>query len=116
EKILNIDKNSKIVLRLSVPDNGAQNTKFSGKFGIDTFEMGNNIIDKLMYAKSSALAGFSFHVGSGQRSYEPYKTALDIVDVYMNYVLHNYPNQFKQVDIMDIGGGFAKSNLSQLRL
>jgi ornithine decarboxylase len=115
EKILGINKDANIILRLTASDEGATNVRFSGKYGINDFTDGCHIIDQLMKNKGT-LKGFSFHTGSGQTDDFAFAKALSLVDKYLEYVRTKYPTQYKKVNIIDIGGGYTSgSNLELIR-
>ena len=114
KKIMDIDKQIKIVLRLAVNDAGARTT-FSSKFGITNFEQLVKIVDYINNNDGN-LHGFSFHVGSGQDNVLLYKEALDKVDIAIDHIRWKHPQLYKNISMINIGGGFThSSDLKKLR-
>ena len=98
-KIVNYHPNAQLMIRIKVDDSHSV-CRFNSKFGADIDD-----VDGLMkLAKTIGLdiVGVSFHVGSGCKSVESYKTAIEqsrkVFDIGNN-------NGYK-LKILDIGGGF----------
>jgi ornithine decarboxylase len=114
EKIINIDKNIKIVLRLAVNDSGAK-TSFSNKFGITDMEEFAIIVDYIN-SVGGVLHGFSFHVGSGQNNCLLYKQALEKIDIAIDHIKWKVPKLYNGISLIDIGGGFShNTNLTKIK-
>ncbi len=98
-KIVNFHPNAQLVLRIKVDDSYSV-CRFNSKFGADLDD-----VDGLMkLAKTIGLniVGVSFHVGSGCKSVEAYKTAIErsrkVFDIGKD-------NGYK-LTVLDLGGGF----------
>lgn len=98
-KIVNYHPNAQLVIRIKVDDSHSI-CKFNSKFGAELED-----VDGLMkLAKSIGLdiVGVSFHVGSGCKNVEAYRTAIEksrkVFDI-------GEKNGYK-LKILDIGGGF----------
>ena len=104
-KLLQLCPDSKIVLRLTASDEGAQFTKFAHKYGCINFKFACQIIDLLII--NNNLKGFSFHVGCGQTNENAWSDALIKIDELFEYIKINYRDKINFVNIIDIGGGFS---------
>jgi len=113
QKIININPNNKIILRISISEIGNVNTVFSNKFGIDNDLLCFNIIDGIMSINPQSLYGFSFHAGSGQKEVFVYEKAINKILNYINYIYSKYTDN--NIRIIDIGGGFT-DNFGLLKL
>ena len=93
----------KLLLRIAVNDENSQ-CSFSKKFGCKM----NDVRKLLVLSKELGLniIGFSFHVGSGCTNPSLYYDAL--CDCKSSTIIANELGI--QIDIIDIGGGFNKSN------
>ncbi|MBI4976196.1 MAG: type III PLP-dependent enzyme [Spirochaetes bacterium] len=89
-----------LVLRLKVPNTGAM-VELSSKFGASPGEA----VDLIEQAFKSGLVveGLSFHVGSQCTNFENYVQALNLSASVFNEA---WARGYKQVKILDIGGGF----------
>ena len=98
-KIKMFHSNARLVLRIKTDDSNSV-CKFNCKFGADLEDVENLL--KLAKGLGLNVVGLSFHVGSGCRNKNQYKTAIE--NCYKVY------NIAKQLDIhfelIDIGGGF----------
>ena len=98
-KIVNYNPNAKLVIRIKVDDSHSV-CRFNSKFGTDIEH-----VDGLMkLAKTIGLdiVGVSFHVGSGCKNVEAYRTAIEKSRLVFNL---GHENGYK-MKILDIGGGF----------
>jgi ornithine decarboxylase len=111
EKLQNIDENFKFLIRLSVDDSTSK-VRFSNKFGVSELDEYKKIIQKIN--PKNQLAGFSFHVGSGQDDEFAYLKAVDKVDFYINYLKFNNRKLYDNLNTIDIGGGFNKKTNLEL--
>ena len=111
DKLQNISENFRFLIRLSVDDSTSK-VKFSNKFGVSELDEYKKIIEKIN--PNNHLAGFSFHVGSGQSDEFAYLKAVDKVEFYMNYLKFNNKNLYNNLNIIDIGGGFNKKTNLEL--
>jgi len=99
DKIAKYCKNSRLVLRVDVPNTGSV-VELSTKFGANP----NICLDLIKYAKKAGfdVEGLSFHVGSQCSNFDNYVKAFQIA--------HNIFKQAKSVGqeltFLDIGGGF----------
>jgi ornithine decarboxylase len=102
-KIKMFHSNARLVLRIKTDDSSSL-CKFNCKFGADLDDVEN----LLRLAKNLGLnvVGISFHVGSGCRNKNQYKTAIeDCHKVYM--IAQKLDIHF---ELIDIGGGFPGYN------
>jgi ornithine decarboxylase len=98
-KIVNFHPNAQLVVRIKVDDSHSV-CRFNSKFGADVDD-----VDGLMkLAKTIGLdiVGVSFHVGSGCKSVEAYKTAIERSRKVFDIGKENGYT----LKILDIGGGF----------
>ena len=99
DKIAKYCKNSRLVLRVDVPNTGSV-VELSTKFGANP----NICLDLIKYAKKAGfdVEGLSFHVGSQCSNFDNYVKAFQIA--------HNIFKQAKSIGqeltFLDIGGGF----------
>ena len=99
EKIHQIDKNARLVLRLKTDDSNSL-CRFSTKFGAELSEI-TLILEKAKMLNVNFI-GTSFHVGSGCRDAESYQKALiDCKKVFDQAKKMGFKPYF-----LDIGGGF----------
>lgn len=116
EKIFEISQDVNIILRLAINESNDCITKFSNKFGISTKEEFTKIIDYAVFYNLHSIKGFSFHVGSGQQDPKAYSNALERIEFYMNILKSKYPKIYKNINTIDIGGGFSDTtNLQQIK-
>lgn len=109
----------KLIIRIATDDSNAS-CKLSNKFGVDVEEY-KYLIDKALEMGLS-IAGVSFHVGSGQTDLSCFvntlKKARDVFDYYQYSASRIFSNEYNQMYILDIGGGFTTTDsireLSQL--
>lgn len=98
-KIKMFHSNARLVLRIKTDDSNSL-CKFNCKFGADLEDVENLL--KLAKGLGLHVVGISFHVGSGCRNKNQYKTAIENC--------HKVYNIAKELDIhfelIDIGGGF----------
>jgi ornithine decarboxylase len=89
-----------LVLRVNVPNTGSM-VELSSKFGASPGEA----VDLIEAAFNAGLVveGLSFHVGSQCTNYQNYVQALGIADGIFREA---WERGYKQVKILDIGGGF----------
>jgi len=89
-----------LVLRVNVPNTGSM-VELSSKFGASPGEA----VDLIEAAFNAGLVveGLSFHVGSQCTNYQNYVQALGIADGIFKEA---WERGYKQVKILDIGGGF----------
>ncbi|MEI7934499.1 MAG: type III PLP-dependent enzyme, partial [Chlorobiaceae bacterium] len=99
-KIATYAPNAGLVLRLKVPNTGAM-VELSSKFGADPGEA----VDLIKKAFESGLVveGLSFHVGSQCTNFQNYIQALNLA---ANIFKESWERGYKEVKILDIGGGF----------
>ena len=89
-----------LVLRVNVPNTGSV-VELSSKFGASPGEA-VDLIEAAFHAGLS-VEGLSFHVGSQCTNYQNYVQALSIADSLFKEA---WDRGYKQVKILDIGGGF----------
>jgi ornithine decarboxylase len=95
---------AEIIIRLAVDDSKSV-CKFSSKFGCNIVDA-KQIID-LANEKSMNIIGVSFHVGSGCKSIESYKTAIEMSSKVFEYGLE----QSQSMYLLDVGGGFPGTEI-----
>ena len=98
-KIVNYHPNAELIIRIKVDDSHSV-CRFNSKFGADI-----EIVDGLMkLAKTIGLniVGVSFHVGSGCKNVEVYRTAIE----KSRKVFDRAKENGYMLKILDIGGGF----------
>ena len=99
-KIATYAPNTGLVLRIKVPNTGAM-VELSSKFGADPGEA-VDLIDKA-FKKGLVVEGLSFHVGSQCTNFQNYIQALNLAS---NIFKESWERGYKEVKILDIGGGF----------
>jgi ornithine decarboxylase len=99
QKIHESFPNAELVIRLAVDDSNSI-CKFSSKFGCD-LNTAYEIINKAIELKMNII-GVSFHVGSGCRSVESYRSAIEMASKVFDYGR----TQGCLMNLLDIGGGF----------
>ena len=107
-KIVNYHPNAQLVVRIKVDDSHSI-CRFNSKFGADLDD-----VDGLMkLAKTIGLdiVGVSFHVGSGCKNVDAYRTAIEHSRKVFNIGLDNGYT----LKILDIGGGFPGTNDSVIK-
>ena len=99
-KIKKFAPHAGLVLRVNVPNTGSM-VELSSKFGASPGEA----VDLMEAAFNAGLSveGLSFHVGSQCTNYQNYVQALSIADGIFKEA---WERGYKQVKILDIGGGF----------
>jgi ornithine decarboxylase len=98
-KIKMFHSNARLVLRIKTDDSSSL-CKFNCKFGADLDDVENLL--KLAKGLGLNVAGISFHVGSGCRNKNQYKTAIE----HCHKVYSTAKDLGIQIEIIDIGGGF----------
>ena len=98
-KIKMFHTNARLVLRIKTDDSSSL-CKFNCKFGAELEDVENLL--KLATNLGLNVVGISFHVGSGCRNKNQYKTAIE--DCYKVYKIAE--NLGIKLELIDIGGGF----------
>ncbi len=107
-KIVNFHPNAQLVLRIKVDDSHSV-CRFNSKFGADIDD-----VDGLMkLAKTIGLdiVGVSFHVGSGCKNVEAYKTAIESCKKVFDIGKENGYT----LTILDLGGGFPGTDDTHIK-
>lgn len=107
-KIVNFHPNAQLVLRIKVDDSHSV-CRFNSKFGADLDD-----VDGLMkLAKTIGLdiVGVSFHVGSGCKNVNAYRTAIDSCRKVFDIGKENG----YMLNILDLGGGFPGTTESDIK-
>jgi ornithine decarboxylase len=104
EKIHSIYPEAELILRITVDDRNAADP-MSGKFGAKENQW-SPILETCKRLKMR-LRGVSFHVGSGGCSFNEYRNSI----INAQTVFEMAKNKgMKELDILDIGGGFSMSS------
>lgn len=96
-----------VVLRLKVPDVGSQ-IELSSKFGAEPAEA--TALIQQAFDLGLVVEGLSFHVGSQCTMFDNYAAALNIV----SQIFHDQRKKGRNINIIDIGGGFPVPYDSQV--
>jgi ornithine decarboxylase len=100
EKLKKFAPHAGLVLRVNVPNTGSV-VELSSKFGASPGEAVDLI--EAAFAAGLVVEGLSFHVGSQCTNFQNYVQALGIADGIFKEA---WSRGYKQVKILDIGGGF----------
>ncbi len=100
EKLRRHAPNAGLMLRLDVPNTGSV-VELSSKFGASPAEAAD-LIDRA-FAAGLVVEGLSFHVGSQCTNFQNYVQAMAIADGVFREA---WARGHRQVNILDIGGGF----------
>jgi ornithine decarboxylase len=100
EKLKKFAPHAGLVLRVNVPNTGSM-VELSSKFGASPGEAVDLI--EAAFAAGLVVEGLSFHVGSQCTNFQNYVQALGIADGLFKEA---WSRGYKQVKILDIGGGF----------
>jgi ornithine decarboxylase len=96
--------NAKLILRIKTDDSNST-CKFNCKFGADIDDV--ELLLKKALSLNLNVIGISFHVGSGCRNKEQYRTA--IINCHKVYKIAK--NMGINIELIDIGGGFPGYSL-----
>lgn len=104
EKINDVYRHAKPILRIFVDDKGGSRIPLNKKFGIHI----DQLHELLQREPRFHIYGIAFHVGSDCTSLDSYKSAFETVDKFM--FLFNHHKHLFTPEILDIGGGFSGSS------